>query len=110
MLILVSKSESYELAEETTEEELLLLIDRLNKEEHVNGILVQLPLPAHIDEDKIIRAISPDKDVDGFHPVSVGRLWIGEKRIFILYSGRYYSVIKTFRDHNRWKRMCDCRT
>ena len=52
---------------------------RLNKEEHVNGILVQLPLPAHIDEDKIIRAISPDKDVDGFHPVSVGRLWIGEK-------------------------------
>ena len=65
------ESESYELAEETTEEELLLLIDRLNKEEHVNGILVQLPLPAHIDEDKIIRAISPDKDVDGFHPVSV---------------------------------------
>ena len=53
------ESESYELAEETTEEELLLLIDRLNKEEHVNGILVQLPLPAHIDEDKIIRAISP---------------------------------------------------
>ncbi len=73
------ESESYELAEETTEEELLLLIDRLNKEEHVNGILVQLPLPAHIDEDKIIRAISPDKDVDGFHPVSVGCLWIGEK-------------------------------
>ena len=73
------ESESYELAEETTEEELLLLIERLNKEEHVNGILVQLPLPAHIDEDKIIRAISPDKDVDGFNPVSVGRLWIGEK-------------------------------
>lgn len=73
------ESESYELPEETTEEELLLLIERLNKEEHVNGILVQLPLPSHIDEDKIIRAISPDKDVDGFHPVSVGRLWIGEK-------------------------------
>lgn len=73
------ESESYELSEETTEEELLLLIERLNKEEHVNGILVQLPLPAHIDEDKIIRAISPDKDVDGFHPVSVGHLWIGEK-------------------------------
>ncbi len=72
------ESESYELAEETTEEELLLLIDRLNKEEHVNGILVQLPLPAHIDEDKIIRTISPDKDVDGFHPVNVGRLWLGE--------------------------------
>lgn len=73
------ESESYELEESTTEEELLELIDRLNQSGHVNGILVQLPLPAHIDEDKIIRAISPDKDVDGFHPVSVGRLWIGEK-------------------------------
>ena len=73
------ESEAYELKETTTEAELLELIDRLNHSEHVNGILVQLPLPAHIDEDKIIRAISPDKDVDGFHPVSVGRLWIGEK-------------------------------
>lgn len=73
------ESEAYELEETTTEAELLELIDRLNHSEHVNGILVQLPLPAHIDEDKIIRAISPDKDVDGFHPVSVGRLWIGEK-------------------------------
>ena len=72
------ESESYELPEETTEEELLLLIERLNKEDHVNGILVQLPLPSHIDEDKIIRAISPDKDVDGFHPESVGRPCIGE--------------------------------
>lgn len=72
------ESESYELPEEVSEEELLALVDRLNHSEHVNGILVQLPLPAHIDEDKIIRAISPDKDVDGFHPVSVGRLWIGE--------------------------------
>lgn len=72
------ESESYELPEEASEEELLALVDRLNHSEHVNGILVQLPLPAHIDEDKIIRAISPDKDVDGFHPVSVGRLWIGE--------------------------------
>ncbi|MBO5460859.1 MAG: bifunctional methylenetetrahydrofolate dehydrogenase/methenyltetrahydrofolate cyclohydrolase FolD [Ruminococcus sp.] len=73
------ESEAYELEESTTEEELLSLVDRLNKEEHVNGILVQLPLPKHIDEDKVIRAISPDKDVDGFHPESVGRLWIGEK-------------------------------
>lgn len=72
------QSESYELPETVSEEELLALVDRLNKEEHVNGILVQLPLPSHIDEDKVIRAISPDKDVDGFHPVSVGRLWIGE--------------------------------
>ena len=65
------ESESYELPDEVSEEELLALVDRLNHSEHVNGILVQLPLPAHIDEDKIIRAISPDKDVDGFHPVSV---------------------------------------
>lgn len=73
------ESEAYELEESTTEADLLKLIDRLNHSEHVNGILVQLPLTAHIDEDKIIRAISPDKDVDGFHPVSVGKLWIGEK-------------------------------
>lgn len=72
-------SEAYELSEKTTEEELLGLIERLNQEAHVNGILVQLPLPSHIDEDKVICTISPDKDVDGFHPVSVGRLWIGEK-------------------------------
>lgn len=73
------RSEAYELPEDTTEEELLALVERLNGDRAVNGILVQLPLPAHIDSDKIIRSISPDKDVDGFHPVSVGRLWLGEK-------------------------------
>lgn len=73
------ESQSYELPETTTEEELVSLVERLNVSQDVNGILVQLPLPAHIDEDRIIRTISPDKDVDGFHPVSVGRLWIGEK-------------------------------
>lgn len=73
------ESRSYELPEETTEEELVSLVEKLNNDEKVNGILVQLPLPAHINEDRIIRTISPDKDVDGFHPVSVGRLWIGEK-------------------------------
>lgn len=73
------ESESYELPEETSEAELLALVERLNQEENVNGILVQLPLPAQMDEDKVIRAISPQKDVDGFHPQSVGRLWIGEK-------------------------------
>ncbi|HIX63133.1 MAG TPA: bifunctional methylenetetrahydrofolate dehydrogenase/methenyltetrahydrofolate cyclohydrolase FolD [Candidatus Mediterraneibacter colneyensis] len=72
-------SRSYELPEETTEDELVSLVEELNRDDEVNGILVQLPLPAHIDEDRIIRTISPDKDVDGFHPVSVGRLWIGEK-------------------------------
>lgn len=69
---------SYELPEETTEEELLELIDKLNKDDAVNGILVQLPVPKHIDEDKIIKAISPLKDVDGLHPMSVGALSIGQ--------------------------------
>ena len=71
-------SVSYELKEATTEAELVELIEKLNHTEKVHGILVQLPLPAHIDEDRIIRTISPDKDVDGFHPVNVGRLWLGE--------------------------------
>lgn len=73
------ESDAYELPEKTTEEELLELVEKLNRSPKVNGILVQLPLPGHIDEDKVIRTISPDKDVDGFHPVSVGRLWIGER-------------------------------
>lgn len=73
------RSQSYELAEETSEEELLELIEKLNQDDSVNGILVQLPLPKHICEDKIIRAISPQKDVDGFHPQNVGKLVIGEE-------------------------------
>ena len=68
---------SYELPEETTQKELEELIISLNQNDKVNGILVQLPLPKHIDEDQIIRTISPEKDVDGFHPESVGRLCIG---------------------------------
>ena len=70
---------SEELPESTSEEELLALIDKLNKDDSVHGILVQLPLPKHINEDKVIMAISPDKDVDGFHPVNVGNLVIGKK-------------------------------
>lgn len=73
------KSLSYELPEETSQDQLIELINELNTESNVNGILVQLPLPKHIDEDKIIQTISPDKDVDGFHPQSVGRLSIGQK-------------------------------
>ena len=69
---------SYELPEQTTEQELLSLIDELNGKEEVKGILVQLPLPSHIDEDKVIRAIDPKKDVDGFHPQNVGAMTIGE--------------------------------
>ncbi len=71
------KSLAYELPEETTEEELLELIGSLNAREDVNGILVQLPVPEHINEDKVLLAISPKKDVDGFHPVNVGNLSIG---------------------------------
>lgn len=70
---------SYELEENTTEEELLKLIRELNDRTDVNGILVQLPLPKHIDEDKVIETIDPKKDVDGFHPMSVGALSIGKK-------------------------------
>lgn len=73
------KSLSYELEESTTEEELLNLIKELNNRKDVNGILVQLPLPKHIDEDKVIETIDAKKDVDGFHPMSVGALSIGKK-------------------------------
>lgn len=73
------KSLSYELPADTTEEKLLELIDELNERSDVNGILVQLPLPKGIDEDRVLDAISPDKDVDGFHPVNVGKLSIGKK-------------------------------
>lgn len=73
------RSLAYELPEETSQEELLSLVNELNDREDVNGILVQLPLPSHIDEDLVIKTISPKKDVDGFHPQSVGALSIGQK-------------------------------
>lgn len=72
------ESRAYELPEETTQEQLLELIRRLNEDDTVHGILVQLPVPDHMDEKEIIRTISPAKDVDGFHPQSVGALSIGE--------------------------------
>ncbi len=68
----------YALPAETTQEELLALIDKLNKDDKVNGILVQLPLPKHLDEKLVINNISPDKDVDAFHPVNVGKIMIGD--------------------------------
>lgn len=73
------ESLAYELPEETTEDELLEIIDKLNNDTNVHGILCQLPLPKHINEDHIIKAISPKKDVDGFHPQNVGALVIGEQ-------------------------------
>lgn len=71
------RSESYELPEHTTEEELLTLIKKLNADPKINGILCQLPVPAHMDEKKIIRTIDPGKDVDGFHTQNVGALVVG---------------------------------
>jgi methylenetetrahydrofolate dehydrogenase (NADP+)/methenyltetrahydrofolate cyclohydrolase len=62
-----------------SQDELLKIVDRLNADPAVHGILVQMPLPKHIDPDVVVRRIRPDKDVDGFHPVNVGKLWIGEK-------------------------------
>lgn len=72
-------SRSYELKEETTQEELICLVETLNQDPQVDGILVQLPLPGQIDEDAVIRAISPKKDVDGFHPMNVGKMFVGEE-------------------------------
>ncbi len=73
------RSLAYELPEETTQQELLDLIGELNDREDVNGILVQLPLPGHIEEEKVLNVIRPDKDVDGFHPQNVGALCIGRR-------------------------------
>jgi len=71
-------SERYDIPAETTQKELLALIDKLNKDPKINGILVQLPLPKHLNEGEVLYAIDPGKDVDGFHPVNVGKLMIGE--------------------------------
>lgn len=70
------------LSEDVSEKELIDLIEKYNNDDTVDGILVQLPLPRHIDEEKVINAINPDKDVDGFHPVNVGRLVVGKNVMF----------------------------
>lgn len=85
------ESKSYDLPEETTEAELLALIEKLNQDDSVDGILVQLPLPKQIDSTKVIEAILPDKDVDGFHPYNVGRL---SQRIPTLRPCTPYGVMK----------------
>jgi len=71
-------SERHDLSENTTQEELIALVQKLNQSSKINGILVQLPLPKHLDEGDVLYAIDPKKDVDGFHPVNVGKLMIGE--------------------------------
>ena len=72
-------SEQVTLDAETSEEDLLALVDKYNNDPNIHGILVQLPLPRHIDEAKVLYAIDPDKDVDGFHPVNVGKMMLGEQ-------------------------------
>ncbi len=72
-------SEDIRIPAETSQAELMTLIDRLNKDDKINGILVQLPLPKHLDENKVLLAIDPAKDVDGFHPVNVGKMMLGQK-------------------------------
>ena len=73
-------SEVYELPAETTQEELMTLVEKLNKQENIHGILVQSPLPKHLDEEAVVLAIDPNKDVDAFHPVNVGHIMIGDYR------------------------------
>lgn len=73
------KSELIKLPETVSEEELLREVEKLNQDDSIDGILVQLPLPKHIDENKVIRAIDPEKDVDGFHPMNVGKMLIGQQ-------------------------------
>jgi methylenetetrahydrofolate dehydrogenase (NADP+)/methenyltetrahydrofolate cyclohydrolase len=77
------RGETIRLSAETTEAELLEHVDRLNADPNVHGILVQMPLPRHMSADKVIRRIRPEKDVDGFHPVNVGKLSIGERDGFV---------------------------
>ncbi len=72
-------SDQITLDADTPEDELLKLVDKYNNDSQINGILVQLPLPKHIDEAKVLTAINPDKDVDGFHPVNIGRMILGEQ-------------------------------
>jgi len=74
-------SANYPLPESTSEKELLYLVKTLNDDPRINGVLVQVPLPKHINENRVLTAITPDKDVDGFHPINIGRMVIGEKAL-----------------------------
>ena len=74
-------SVEHKLAEDTSEADLLALVKTLNEDAAINGILVQLPLPKHINSEKVLNSIDPNKDVDGFHPTNVGKLWIGERAL-----------------------------
>lgn len=90
-------SEEHKLPAETTEQELLNLVDRLNNDPNIHGILVQLPLPDHIDETAVLRAVTPFKDVDGFHPFNVGLLVEGNPRFI---SCTPHGIIKMLEFYN----------
>ena len=91
------ESVSYELPEETTQEELMAIVDKCNKDPKINGILVQLPLPKHIDTTPVLEAINPLKDVDGFHPYNVGRM-VSNLDSFL--SATPFGVMRMFEEHN----------
>ena len=93
-------SESYELDESTTQEELIALVERLNNNEKIHGILVQLPLPKHLNETEVLLKIKPEKDVDAFHPYNVGKIMIGNN----FHSGKYCRILTSF--HNYDKGSC----
>ncbi|RMD51196.1 MAG: bifunctional methylenetetrahydrofolate dehydrogenase/methenyltetrahydrofolate cyclohydrolase FolD [Ignavibacteria bacterium] len=98
-------SEVINMPKETSEETLLSKIDELNQDEKIDGILVQLPLPDQIDEDKIIEAIAPEKDVDGFHPLSVGNLVIGKDTFFPCTPYGIMELIKRYKIETRGKHV-----
>ena len=102
-------SELIKLPAEVTENELLEQIRSLNSREDIHGILVQLPLPKHINEDEVIATISPEKDVDGFSPVSVGKNDVGSRDILTLYSFWCNETVRVYRNRSCWKTCGSCR-
>ena len=89
-------SEVYELPAETTQEELMALVEKLNKQENIHGILVQSPLPKHLDEEAVVLAIDPNKDVDAFHPVNVGHIMIGDYRFLPCTPASVMELLKAY--------------
>lgn len=98
------RSFEYRLPEDTREEELLTLIGELNREEAIDGILIQMPLPAHMEEQKVLQAIDPGKDVDGFHPINVGRLASGDPLFVPCTPAGVMEMLRTYQIPIRGKR------
>lgn len=93
------------LNKDTTEKELLQLIDKYNNDKNYHGILVQLPLPKHINEDAIIEAISPNKDVDGFHPINVGKMMIGKETLYPCTPHGVVELLKRYKIETKGKHV-----